>query len=161
MSNTITSVDQLKRAIIVAEQIEKLQAELHQILGGNLSISSPPDTPPAAKDPRKGKRSPAVRARMAAAQKARWAKKKGATSGSEVATAPVASASAPKAKKVESGKSVPLSELKVLLEAAPGKTLNVRRAGLQLANLKTLSNANPQLLKLGGKGAWPTITMLK
>jgi hypothetical protein len=163
MSNTITSVDQLKRAIVVAEQIEKLQAELSQILGGNLSTSSPTAaTPTPAKDPRKGKRSPAVRARMAAAQKARWAKKHAAASGSQASPAPAALASAPKAKKAAgTGKSIPLSDLKVLLEAAPGKTLNVRKQGLQLANLKTLTNANPHLLKLGGKGAWPTITMLK
>jgi len=165
MSNTITSIDQLKRAIIVAEQIEKLQAELNQILGGNHS-TAPAATPTAVQDPRKGKRSPAVRARMAAAQRARWAKKQAAETGSKVAAVPAASAATatlttPKTKKAAAGKSIPLSELKVLLEKAPDKTLNVRRAGLQLANLKTLANANPHLLKLGGKGAWPTITMLK
>src|SRR4051794_12243544 len=46
--------------------------------------------------------------------------------------------------------SLPLQELKDLLSAAPGKTLNIRKAGLELANIKTLASANPQLLKLGG-----------
>lgn len=58
------------------------------------------------------------------------------------------------------GKSVPLQELKALLAEAPDKTLNIRNAGLQLANIKTLAQANPHLLKLGGKGAWPTVTLL-
>lgn len=59
------------------------------------------------------------------------------------------------------GKSLPLQELKELLAGAPDKTLNVRKDGLDLSNIKTLAQANPTLLKLGGKGAWPTVTLLK
>jgi hypothetical protein len=59
------------------------------------------------------------------------------------------------------GKSLPLQELKELLAEAPGKTLNIRKEGLELRNIKVLANANPHLLKLGGKGAWPTVTLLK
>ncbi len=59
------------------------------------------------------------------------------------------------------GKSLPLQELKELLEAAPAKTLNVRKEGLELRNIKVLATANPHLLKIGGKGAWPTVTLLK
>jgi predicted nucleic acid-binding Zn-ribbon protein len=59
------------------------------------------------------------------------------------------------------GKSLPLQELKELLAVAPDKTLNVRKEGLELANIKTLATANPHLLRLGGKGAWPTVTLLK
>jgi uncharacterized coiled-coil DUF342 family protein len=58
-------------------------------------------------------------------------------------------------------KSLPLQELKELLANAPDKTLNVRKEGLELQNIKTLASANPHLLKIGGKGAWPTITLLK
>jgi hypothetical protein len=58
-------------------------------------------------------------------------------------------------------KSLPLQELKDLLASAPEKTLNIRKEGLELQNIKTLATANPQLLKLGGKGAWPTVTLLK
>jgi hypothetical protein len=58
-------------------------------------------------------------------------------------------------------RSLPLQELKELLAAAPGKTLNIRKDNLDLANIKTLANANPHLLKMGGKGAWPTVTLLK
>jgi hypothetical protein len=59
------------------------------------------------------------------------------------------------------GKNIPLQELKELLAAAPGKTLNVRKEGLELRNIKVLATANPGLLRLGGKGAWPTVTLLK
>ena len=59
------------------------------------------------------------------------------------------------------GRSVPLQELKELLEVAPGKTLNIRKADLQLANIRTLANANPHLLQIGGKSPWPTVTLLK
>ena len=58
-------------------------------------------------------------------------------------------------------RSLPLQELKELLGNAPDKTLNVRKDNLDLANIKTLASANPHLLKLGGKGAWPTVTLLK
>ncbi len=59
------------------------------------------------------------------------------------------------------GKSIPLQELKELLANAPEKTLGVRKEGFDLANIKTLAAANPGLLKLGGKGPWPTVTLLR
>lgn len=59
------------------------------------------------------------------------------------------------------GKSIPLQELKELLAKAPDKTLNIRKEGLELRNIKVLTTANPSLLKLAGKGAWPTVTLLK
>lgn len=62
---------------------------------------------------------------------------------------------------VSTGRSIPLQELKEMLANAPEKTLNVRKEGLDLRNIKVLAEANPQLLKLGGKGPWPTVTLLK
>jgi hypothetical protein len=59
------------------------------------------------------------------------------------------------------GKSLPLQELKELLVAAPEKTLHIRKEGRDLRNIKVLAAANPGLLKLGGKGPWPTVTLLK
>lgn len=58
-------------------------------------------------------------------------------------------------------KNIPLSELKELLADAPNKTLNIRKEGLELRNIKVLATANPGLLRLGGKGPWPTVTLLK
>jgi septal ring factor EnvC (AmiA/AmiB activator) len=58
-------------------------------------------------------------------------------------------------------RNLPLQELKELLAAAPDKTLSIRKENLELQNIKTLANANPHLLRLGGKGPWPTVTLLK
>ena len=59
------------------------------------------------------------------------------------------------------GKSLPLQELKELLAKAPEKSLNIRKAELDLANIKSLAKANPQLLKMSAKGPWPIVTLLK
>ena len=58
-------------------------------------------------------------------------------------------------------KSPSLQELKELLASAPGKTIGIRKEGYDLQNIKTLANANPQLLQLGGKAPWPTVTLLQ
>jgi len=72
------TLTQLKQAIIIAEQIEKLQAELASLLGGDRVVVSVPKaaSPPVAKS-RKRTMSPEARERIAAAQRARWAKSKG------------------------------------------------------------------------------------
>jgi hypothetical protein len=64
------SVQQLKRAVVIRENIEKLEKELSSILG---------ETAPAKPARGRGKKrvmSPEARARIAAAQRARWAKRK-------------------------------------------------------------------------------------
>jgi hypothetical protein len=70
---TKVSVVQLKRAIEIRERIEALEQELNQVL----SVPSEPEI--SAIRGRRGKRtmSPEARARIGAAQKARWAKKRG------------------------------------------------------------------------------------
>ena len=76
MSNHTPSLDQLKRAIAITEQIDALQSQLAAVLGGSapaaVSAAAPAKT-------RKGKRtvSPEARAKMAVAQRARWALRKG------------------------------------------------------------------------------------
>jgi hypothetical protein len=70
ISNLTTT--QLRQIIAIKEQIETLQGQLDSIAGeGNIPI------PAAEEAPKKRRRSAAVRARMAAAQQARWAKIKG------------------------------------------------------------------------------------
>jgi hypothetical protein len=75
----------LRHAIDLKENIETLTKELASILGGSASTSG--------RTPKKGKMSAAGRARIAAAQKARWAKikraKPAAKSEKPVAKAPV------------------------------------------------------------------------
>jgi hypothetical protein len=61
---------------------------------------------------------------------------------------------------VSSGRNIPLQQLKDELAAAPDKTLNIRKANLELRNIKILDRTNPGLLKLGGSGPWPTVTLL-
>jgi hypothetical protein len=76
-------VETIEKALHLRKQIEALQAELSEIYSGAVQ-------PVATKkaDGRRGKRSPAARAKMAAAQKARWAKKRGAAPASPVPKAP-------------------------------------------------------------------------
>jgi hypothetical protein len=69
----LTGIDNLKRALVIAEQIERLEAELVAVLGGSTVVA---EAPLPAKKRSNGKRSAEVRAKMAAAQKARWAGKK-------------------------------------------------------------------------------------
>lgn len=90
--STTPSIAELQRAIQIQEQIEKLEAELKAVLGG-VTIAAPVKTATVDK-PLKKKRtmSPEARARIVAAQKARWAKIKG---GATPAVAEAASVSKP------------------------------------------------------------------
>ena len=67
------SPQQLRRAAEVKERIEALQRELGRIVGATLT--TPPSAAGAAQ--KRGGMSAAARARIAAAQRARWAKQKG------------------------------------------------------------------------------------
>jgi hypothetical protein len=93
--STTPSIDQLKRAIAISEQIQNLEAELASILGSSSKTSAPAKVAAVAAKPGRRKRglSAEGRARIAAAQKARWAKAK----GGEVAEA--SAEAAPKAGK--------------------------------------------------------------
>ncbi|MDO8542477.1 MAG: hypothetical protein Q7S40_18710 [Opitutaceae bacterium] len=83
---------QLKQAVTIAEQIEKLQAELARLLGGGASAASARTASPASPNKKRGKRtmSPAARAKIAAAVRAHWAKVKGTAVASVKAPAAVA-----------------------------------------------------------------------
>jgi hypothetical protein len=72
MNITTLSPTQLRKAADIQEKIQLLQEELGQLLGGE--TSTPAQT---AEAPKKRKVSAAGRARMRAAQIARWAKIKG------------------------------------------------------------------------------------
>jgi len=78
--STTPSIDQLKRAISISEQIQKLESELASILGASPKVSAPAKVAAAVAKPGRRRRrglSAEGRARIAAAQKARWAKLKG------------------------------------------------------------------------------------
>jgi hypothetical protein len=84
------STSQLREALQISEQIDSLQERLKSLLGE--AGSTAPAKAAATTKTRKGM-SPATRAKMRAAQQARWAKIKGP---SEAASAPAA---APKQKR--------------------------------------------------------------
>ncbi len=111
------SVGQLKRAVVVREQIEKLEAELVAILGEGQS-----GAPAVTANGHTGRRkmSAAARAKIGAAQRARWAKqKKNAPAG------------APKAGR---RKMSPAARAKIAAAA------RARWAKAKAANRKTLAN---------------------
>jgi hypothetical protein len=62
--------------------------------------------------------------------------------------------------KPRSGRSVSFDELKQMLESAPGRTINVRKLKLDFGAIKEFAKAHPNTLKLGGKGPWPTVTLV-
>src|SRR5712664_2256038 len=76
MDITNLSPQQLRKAADLKEKIVGLQTELNAILGGEVPAPADAETPPAPKNGRR-KVSAQGRARMAAAQKARWAAKRG------------------------------------------------------------------------------------
>jgi hypothetical protein len=89
------TVDQLKRALVISEHIQKLETELASLLGGSGKAAEPAKAVIKVKS-RGGKRTMSAEARekIAAAQRARWAKAKGVT----VSAKPTPAAKAPKAK---------------------------------------------------------------
>ena len=85
------SIVQLKRAISIAEEINKLESELAGLVGGSSAAPKAPSAPVPKR--RKRKVSATVRAKLAAAATARWAKIKGAFA------APATSPAIPRKKK--------------------------------------------------------------
>ena len=66
-SNSSLTLQQLRRAVVLQEQIEDLRSQLGELFGGRAAIASQRPVPGGFK------RSAATRAKMAAAQKARYA----------------------------------------------------------------------------------------
>ena len=85
---TNISLAQLRHAVSIKERIDGLQVELNLLPGNSAPLATSASMSAPADGRRGRKRSPAVLARMAAAQKARWANK---------AKSPVAAKAAPSA----------------------------------------------------------------
>ncbi len=90
-------IEKLEKALQIRKQIAALQDALGKVFGGATQPAAAPKTSPK----RKGKRtmSPEARAKIAAAQKTRWAKIK----KRKPATAPVPAKAAPAAKTRKKG----------------------------------------------------------
>jgi hypothetical protein len=82
LTNMLSSLSakQLRQAASIREQIDALQLQLDQVLTGTPSSARAETTPMTTNAPAAKKRtmSPLARARIAAAQKRRWAKIKSA-----------------------------------------------------------------------------------
>lgn len=90
MPNTSPSIAQLQRALGIQEQIDKLEGELKSILNGQETTNGLVAVAKSKPGKKKSGMSAEGRARIAAAQKARWAKVKGNTSTPKAAVAPKA-----------------------------------------------------------------------
>jgi hypothetical protein len=71
------STTQLRHALVLSEQIDSLQQKLKSLLGGAEPASKAAAPAPATSTRTRKGMSPATRAKMRAAQQARWAKVKG------------------------------------------------------------------------------------
>ena len=90
LNGSTLSSDQLRRALSIKEQIESLESELAVILGGTSVFQTSISTPQRGRPTGSGM-SAAGRARIAAAQRARWAKKRGESSETNGASSATAS----------------------------------------------------------------------
>lgn len=118
------SVSQLKRAVVIREQLEMLENELAGILGESRAATS---------NGHGGRRkmSPNARAKIAAAQRLRWAKYRKGASGKS------ASASAKASKKGAAGK----RKLSPATRAKIAAAARVRWARAKAENRRTLATA--------------------
>ncbi len=99
MSNILPSTQQLQRAIQISEQIEKLETELKSLLAGNGRAPVAAAVPKPAKGKGKRTMSPEARERIAAAQRARWAKARGGKATKSTASSTEASTGSGSARK--------------------------------------------------------------
>lgn len=138
---------QLRKAADIQEKIQSLQEELGQLLGSETS------TPAQSADaPKKRKFSAAARAKMRAAQKARWAKIKG--------TAPATSDKpAKKAKKkmsaqglanIRAGVAKRMAAQGKTVSAKPAKKAENKMSAAGLANIRAAQKARWAKAKLAG-----------
>jgi hypothetical protein len=77
------TVEQLRKVVAIKEEIERLEAKLAKV-GGGRGPGRPPGSAAAPAVRRRRKMSAAAKARIAAGQRARWAKVKGLKAGKQV-----------------------------------------------------------------------------
>jgi hypothetical protein len=131
---------QLRKAADIQEQIESLQKELGQLLGG----SGPAETA-TIEAPKKRKVSAAARAKMRAAQKARWAKIKGTAPSTKPAQTPKRKMSAKGLANIRAGVAKRM--------AAQGKAPSARPAQPK----KKFSAAHKTALVAAAKARWAKV----
>jgi hypothetical protein len=124
---------QLRKAADIQERIQFLREELVQLLGGE--TSTPAQT---TEEPKKRKFSAAARAKMRAAQKARWAKIKG---------------TAPTAKPAQKPKSKMSAQGLANIRAGVAKRMAAQRKAMQMPKRK-FSAAGRAALAAAARARW-------
>jgi len=101
MSTNNPTIANLQRAVAIAEKIQELESQLASILGSPAQPTVAKARQATTKSVRGRKRtmSPEARARIAAAQKARWAKVKGGKTPAAAPNIEKKAAAKPKAKR--------------------------------------------------------------
>ena len=137
MNISSLSPHQLRKAADIQEKIQSLQEELGQLLGGD--ISAPGQT---IEEPKKYKFSAYTRAKMRAAQQARWAKVKG--------TAPKRKMSAQGLANIRAGVAKRLAAKGKALAAKPVKKARRKISAAGLANIRAAQKARWAKAKQAG-----------
>ena len=127
---------QLRKAADIQEKIQSLQEELGQILGGE--VSTPAQTTEA---PRTYKFSAAARAKMRAAQQARWAKIKGTAPEAKPAQEPKRKMSAQGLANIRAGVAKRMAAQGKAVAAKPIKKARKKISAAGLANIRAAQKA--------------------
>jgi hypothetical protein len=139
---------QLRKAADIQEKIQSLQSELTEILGGG-DVSTTAQTSEA---PRKYKFSAAGRARMRAAQIARWAKIKGTAPEAEPAKKPKKrKMSAQGLANIRAGVAKRMAAQGKGLAAKPVKKARKKMSAAGLANIRAAQKARWAKAKAAGR----------
>ncbi len=133
---------QLRKAADIQERIQSLQEELGQLLGG-------PAETAAVEAPRKYKFSAAARAKMRAAQKARWAKIKGTASSAIPAQKPRKKISAQGLANIRAGVAK-----RMAAQGKPLQTPKIQRSAAWRAAVSAAAKARWAKAKKAGKSRW-------
>jgi hypothetical protein len=137
---------QLRKAADLQEKIQSLQEELGQLLGGE--ASTPAQT---TEEPKKRKFSAAARAKMRAAQKARWAKIKGTAPSPEPAQKPKRKLSAQGLANIRAGVAKRIAAKGKAPAAKPVKKARKKISAAGLANIRAAQKARWAKAKAAGK----------
>ena len=137
---------QLRKAADIQEKIQSLQEELGQLLGGE--ASTPSQTTEA---PRKYKFSAYSRAKMRAAQIARWAKIKGTAPSAEPAQKPKRKMSSQGLANIRAGVAKRMAAQGKAPVAKPVKKARKKISAAGLANIRAAQKARWAKAKKAGK----------
>jgi hypothetical protein len=137
---------QLRKAADIQEKIQSLQEELGQILGGEVSTLAQ-----TIETPKKRKVSAAGKARMRAAQIARWAKIKGTAPEAEPAPEPKRKMSAQGLANIRAGVAKRMAAKGKALAAKPVKKARKKISAAGLANIRAAQKARWAKAKAAGK----------